>query len=219
MEEIKSEYNEQSALNQDDCFTLGQCVRNNRVFEYIMYNNYDPHCKTQQDKRIQNFSLKTQRQMKTSHTPLSCDIDTESTLWRSEISTCPGRTQLNPRPFAAVPDLSKGIPEPDVEATLLQGAAPIGRRACEKDGQSINTFIPLIPCVENWLSQLAYSDTDFQKIGMPTRHEEHQNQFLKEMGYINDNGIWRKNICGKNLEPLVKRNNEAYTPFDQYDLL
>ncbi|KAG2424899.1 hypothetical protein HXX76_014057 [Chlamydomonas incerta] len=181
-------------LGNDECAVLARCVQNNRIFDHCMYNNYDFYCESQQDQRVLEFGIENSRQLRGDTGPLACDVDKDSSLRRSELTQCAGRTQLVPRPFAAGPDLGRGIPAPDTESLLLQGASTLTRRACDRQESSINSFTPLLPCVENWVSQLAVADVGFSKVGMPTRDEDMQRRFLTDIGYHNDGVVWHKRV-------------------------
>lgn len=209
-----------SSLIDDDCYVLGQCVRNNRAFEYLMYSTMDPYCESNQDQRVAALSFETMRhEVKSALTPRACDIDAESAIMRAAQSSCVGRTQLNPRMFVAVPDLRKGVPEPDVESQLQQGSYQLPRRACDKDGRQNDPFAPLLPCVENWVSQLAATqDAAITRPGMPTRQDENLQKFLADTGYArNERGVWFKRPCGAKPSEAAPEPPPELRPYDVGD--
>lgn len=221
-------FDQSTSLGEDECHILGQCTRNNRTFEYTFFTTNDPYCETDQDQRIQALSFDSMRhEVRSARTPRACDIDKESSLQRMEEASCIGRIQLNPRAFVAVPDLRKGVPEPDVESMLQQGSYQAPRRACDKDAHENDPFTPLLPCVEKWVSQrAAVTDNAVARPGMPTRHDENVQQFLADSGYEQDTkGVWSKRRCGeKTLRTLphgpgpMQANLQPYDVNDAYEV-
>lgn len=199
-------FDEPARLGEDECAVLARCVQNNRIFDHCMYNNYDFYCESNQDQRVLQFGIENNRHVSGASGPKACDVDTDTSLRCGEMTSCVGRTELLPRPFLAVPDLGRGIPAPDTEALLLQGSATFTRRACDREQTTINTFTPLLPCIENWVSQLAVSGAGFRQVGMPTRDEDMQKRFLTDMGYYNDGVVWRKKVCGSPATPPLNPN-------------
>lgn len=189
-------FDARGALGGDTCYQQFRDGTNARILDYIIFNTYDPYCRTDQRERVREFSAVNQRHYKEGYgDPVPCVMENEPA---AEGTRECGRKQLNPRVFTAAPGLGRGMPMPEVESALQQGEYTYERKQCTKpECDGVDTFVPLIPCIESLITNKQGTFPLDDRVGVPTRDPDRQRDFFKQLGYelVDGGRVWQKRVC------------------------
>lgn len=147
-------------LTQDSCALLARDRENASILDYNTTQYYElPGC----------YNLESLQQKALCHpnlrfklgygTPPSCKIDQEVSARYNDMRGRE-RMQLNARNFQAVPNLGRGLPQPNTESVLQNGMDTTALRQCdrlmEREFDVLTPFVPEVSaCVNNSLEVLS----------------------------------------------------------------
>ena len=193
-------YENVGRLRDDECQVSTRELQNSRMEEYNLYDqNYDFACQKDTSKCLQDFAVTNRRVYREGYGPNPCDVDKQNALLHSELSRERNKVQLCPRTFGGVPAIGAGIVMPEVEDRIKQGEMRYSRRTCDSMNPleaSVDTFIPLVPCLQKVIQNPDFIVPTWTRGGIPTRDVDQQRQFLNNSGYIFDGKVWQKQFCG-----------------------
>ena len=187
-------FDSRGSLGNDACLQQARDRTNALILDYVTFHTYDPFCKTDQRERVREFGAEHARHYKEGYgDPTPCVLPDEPAAQGTR--AC-GRQQLDARVFTAAPGLGRGMPMPEVESVLQQGEYTYERKQCTQPScDGVDTFVPLLPCIETMIANRQGSAPTEERCGVPTRDLDRQREFLAQLGYEHDGRMWRKRIC------------------------
>lgn len=153
-------FDDGNRLAQDACARIARDRENSSIVDYNTTHFFELGGCEALD-RIQNKVLcHPNLRFKTGYgTPPSCKMDAEVPLRFRDIRG-PQRNQLAPRNFQAVPNLGRGLPQPNTESVLQNGMDTTALRQCDKIMErEFDVRTPFIPdmerCVNNAMEAIS----------------------------------------------------------------
>lgn len=194
---MKGYFDSKAGLDSDDCSVLAENVQSQRIVDYMLWNNLDSYCKTDVRAQTRQFAMDTGRSYKEGYGQVpTCNVDDSTQFRMGEVTSARGRIPLNTRVFQGVENLSRGIPQPELESRLFPGDATQSRRTCDEGGEvSLDRFYPLLPCIAETIGNPRNFASDDSRGGVSTRDIDFQRDFLKQSGFEYSGKYWVKKYC------------------------
>jgi hypothetical protein len=160
-------FDQGNRLRQDCCAVEARHLENVSVNEHLLANYYAPVC-SDQKKSVEQFMTNNPNLRINDFAVDGCIIDKESSFNRSCLVKPRHRNQLITREFLAVPNLSRGMCAPGLEAQLWQGDnTSITDRVCDKYGSRdfARLVTPQLRCysLPNTISPIPKNSKDIMK--------------------------------------------------------
>jgi hypothetical protein len=196
----KRQFEWEHRIGADECARTTKDFQNQSVENYALFPMFPTQgsdCSANKD--ITQFSSDNFMRFRDGYGPLnSCTVDKDSELRNGGLLTNDKfKRQLNSRVFQAVPDLSHGGFNPNIESRLTQGEKCSEHRSCNALSEvSINRFMPLVPCLRDTVQNHKHIVPTWTWGGEPTRDTVRQEEFLKASGYVFDGTAWQKKMEG-----------------------
>lgn len=178
----------------DDCAINAKDYQNSSISDYNMWNTYHNFpCDHSGDSEREEFAT-TNLNLRYRNgygftSGCYVDDDTEVRL-NGKLTHERPKTQMFPRSFVAVPDLSKGIVLPGLESPLIQGEDTSQLRECHRLAETnFDRFVPLVPCLADKVQNVKYIVEPWTHGGESSRLMMRNSAVLKKCGY-KDNGNW-----------------------------
>lgn len=156
----------ENRLTSDTCAQNTKESGNKQILKYTTYNFYGD-CDNTELTRISTQCPNLHFRNGYGNSS-ACMIDSDSVARFSTITHGPERRQMNVRSFVAVPDMSRGCLQPDIESYLLNGQDTTIIRECDKVTEKDNNrFIPFLDCVKDYVD--GYANRNYFPVGIDTR--------------------------------------------------
>ena len=178
-------FNNMSNIGQDPCTSTQRNIQNANAANWNLTNYYAGDCYM---KKGIDFALTEPAiNYKGAHQVGlgGCNIDTNSYLMMNKQMRCPGKYSNQERMYMTIPYLGRGMGNPDVESALQigEGLTDIKRvsKKTEEGYVSVNNFTPLIPSIEEYIS-----------------NTDHVIESDASSGWVRGGIPSRENVCGIN---------------------
>lgn len=178
------------SIGDDDCALQSRDLFNESGFDYRVQNFYGK----ERDRLIDFATEQTNLRFQEGYgTPTSAVIDESSKIRHDFGWSARGRTSLATRIYQAVPNLSHGVPNPDVESDMFHVKHDmVSRVVMESD---LSRFIPLIePIKEKVQNPDNIVPSAWVHGGADTRGQLREPEYLLQNGFRQDpaTGVWTR---------------------------
>jgi hypothetical protein len=155
----------ENRVSMDNCALVSKKISNDSIQQYNLYNFYgDCEYDTVQKTALCHPNLHFRNGYGFTS---ACTVDTDSAIRLPNTTHGPEKKQLHMRNFHSVPNMGRGTLVPDTESFLKNGMDTNIQSCIEKETDY--AFIPLIDCVQNYIT--GYAKQDFFHEGINSREE------------------------------------------------
>lgn len=190
----------------DKCYQIAEQVQSENVHDYNTYNFYPTNSMSCAPtfNQVMDFSYPNYLNVSRdgNFAGGQCRVNNDSKLRNDKCwNKSRERTQLPARIFQAVPDLSTGVNDIDVNNRLVIGKEDSRvRRSCNvlsEVSTLANHLTPLVPCLRDTIQSpehIVFPQGKYQHFGVNSRDINRQREFLRCQGYDYSKGchVWKK---------------------------
>lgn len=163
----------QNRIGVDDGAVTAKEYQNASINDYSLWNTYYSKCDKEGETQVEDFAAKNinlhYRNGYGFTTPCHVDQDTDlrnNAVWTSEKP----RTQLFTRFYQANPNMTRGVPQPQIEQPLVQGNA-IKNNSYRNELEEVDydRYVPLVPYMQAHVQNVDNIVLPFHQSGEDTR--------------------------------------------------
>lgn len=196
---MKSVFEKQTRLRQDDCDKESQELQNDDAYKYNTFNTFTTNKNNEQEcksnfKSLVDFSLDNYMNIRDGYgNTNACGIDNDSKVRNDFEMHDKGRQQLHTRVFVGGPNVNKGGFEPEVDSKLTQGTFVSRKETCDVlSEKSFDRFEPMREEILKSIQNPKNIVPEWTWGGEGTRDVLTQRNFLENNGYEHDGKTWKK---------------------------
>lgn len=141
-----------SRLGADDCAVTAKEYHNTSINDYMLWNTYFMACDKDGEQTLKDFALENiNLHYRDGYGFTSaCYVDTDTDMRNNAVWTSEKpKTQMFTRFYQANPNMTRGVPQPQIETKLIQGdtvrANSYRNEPMERD---FDRYIPLVPYLQ-----------------------------------------------------------------------